>query len=410
MAEERIHFGQQAEYNAALALQHLVRYALVRKFCRGKRVLDVACGEGYGSFLMKSWGAREVIGVDNSGEAIRIANSLFSRKGIQFVRGDAQSLDRVLRGYNQFDLIVSFETIEHVNDSRRFVELLKQQRSEPGIVIISCPNDFAGFDPTQVNEYHVRKFTLRDFQELTVDVLGTADQWLIGTPLQGMVHYKLGSPMDEGLHDRAIEALSYRPLDNTIIIPSQLDLRPASDDCVHYVGIWGSIIKENAAVSAISYKAFVGPWRSAEIFQKENETLQLESQQLQIKNSDLSQCVAHLRSDLQVAKQDLEKLNDQKRGLVQEISDISEQTRNIVAEQHTRLVSYQQMVSQLHERSVHLDAELDDVRNRLSEWERFSASRSYRLTKMYYGLYGAPIFNRLLRNGRQAIRMLRKLS
>lgn len=54
---ERLDFGEGANYNAIEASIHLGRYALARSVVRGRRVLDAACGEGYGSTLLKKWGA-----------------------------------------------------------------------------------------------------------------------------------------------------------------------------------------------------------------------------------------------------------------------------------------------------------------------------------------------------------------
>ena len=75
---ERLTFDGSAPYSALEAAIHLNRYLVVRGLCRGRRVLDIACGEGYGSFLMTDvWGASSVAGVDISHEAIDNARRLF---------------------------------------------------------------------------------------------------------------------------------------------------------------------------------------------------------------------------------------------------------------------------------------------------------------------------------------------
>jgi len=62
MSDERLHFTDSASgYNAMSAAEHMVRYHSVASLCRGKRVLDVACGEGYGSSLLAKWGALAAI-------------------------------------------------------------------------------------------------------------------------------------------------------------------------------------------------------------------------------------------------------------------------------------------------------------------------------------------------------------
>ena len=90
--------------------EHLHRYAFASEFVRGKQVLDIACGEGYGSEMLARAAAR-VIGVDISPEAIDHATRSYgSRNGLQFLQGSAAALPL---DDASIDVIVSFETIEH---------------------------------------------------------------------------------------------------------------------------------------------------------------------------------------------------------------------------------------------------------------------------------------------------------
>ena len=61
---ERLDISEKNKYSATEASIHLTRYLTAKKFIQGKTVLDIACGEGYGSYLMKKWGAKTVQGVD----------------------------------------------------------------------------------------------------------------------------------------------------------------------------------------------------------------------------------------------------------------------------------------------------------------------------------------------------------
>ena len=71
MTVERLHLAPGAmDYNSMLAAEHVVRYAFAAALCRGRRVLDVACGEGYGSAMLAAAGAAQVVGVDISQEAV----------------------------------------------------------------------------------------------------------------------------------------------------------------------------------------------------------------------------------------------------------------------------------------------------------------------------------------------------
>ncbi|HET8995122.1 MAG TPA: methyltransferase domain-containing protein, partial [Acetobacteraceae bacterium] len=73
MATERLHMSGEQPYHGFEAAAHVARYALLRPACAQRRVLDIACGEGYGSALLAGWGARSVVGVDISAAAIASA-------------------------------------------------------------------------------------------------------------------------------------------------------------------------------------------------------------------------------------------------------------------------------------------------------------------------------------------------
>src|SRR5215472_8753793 len=99
MALERYHFDSsdgRSSYNAYFAAEHLVRYHALRELVAGKRVLDVACGEGYGSYLLATWGAARVVGVDIAPDAIEVARRIFPHHNISYVLGDACNLSKVL--------------------------------------------------------------------------------------------------------------------------------------------------------------------------------------------------------------------------------------------------------------------------------------------------------------------------
>src|SRR5678816_4696771 len=83
---ERLTFSDSTAYNGLEAAIHSARYSIVRPMCSDKRVLDVACGEGYGCHLMSAWGARHVDGVDVSAEAVEGARRLFGSDTVYFTK------------------------------------------------------------------------------------------------------------------------------------------------------------------------------------------------------------------------------------------------------------------------------------------------------------------------------------
>ncbi len=144
--------------------EHWHRYALARRFARGKRVLDVACGEGYGSALIASVAA-SVLGIDIDAETVRHAQSRYAdQSNLRFAVGDATRLD-VTEG--AFDLVISFETVEHVAKQDELIAGLRRALAPGGVALISSPDrrtyaEATGFS----NPYHVRELDRDEFEAL----------------------------------------------------------------------------------------------------------------------------------------------------------------------------------------------------------------------------------------------------
>ncbi|MEO8459137.1 MAG: methyltransferase domain-containing protein [Dokdonella sp.] len=134
--------------------EHWHRYAFAYGLANGKRVLDAACGEGYGSDLLARV-ADTVVGMDISSEAIQHAASRYRRPNLQFERGDVTALKRA-RG--EFDLIVSFETLEHVEAQSALIEGFTYALNDTGLLLISSPDKHTYSEVLGTrNEFHVRE-------------------------------------------------------------------------------------------------------------------------------------------------------------------------------------------------------------------------------------------------------------
>ncbi len=144
--------------------EHWHRYAFALPFARGRRVLDAACGEGYGSNLLASVAA-EVTGVDIADEAVAHARARYgTRTNLRYAQGDASALRFDDAG---FDLVVSFETLEHLHEQEALVAGFARMLAPGGLLLISSPDratysDVAGFR----NEYHVRELYRDEFTAL----------------------------------------------------------------------------------------------------------------------------------------------------------------------------------------------------------------------------------------------------
>ena len=135
--------------------EHWHRYVFARSLVLGKRVLDAACGEGYGTALLADT-ASTVVGIDISDTAIAHARSRYgTRANLRFERGDCTALEVADAA---FDVIVSFETLEHVAAQEALIAGFARALAPDGILIVSSPDkktysDDRGFS----NEFHVRE-------------------------------------------------------------------------------------------------------------------------------------------------------------------------------------------------------------------------------------------------------------
>ena len=122
-----------------IAYEHWHRYAFARRFVAGKRALDVACGEGYGSALLASVAA-SVVGVDVAPDVVAHASSRYEdRRNLSFTTGSAA---RLPIADASVDAVISFETIEHLprEEQSRMIDEIARVLTADGVLILSAPN------------------------------------------------------------------------------------------------------------------------------------------------------------------------------------------------------------------------------------------------------------------------------
>jgi ubiquinone/menaquinone biosynthesis C-methylase UbiE len=146
--------------------EHIYRYVFAAGLTKGKTVLDVACGTGYGAGYMAKKGAKKAVGVDISAEAANYAWERYGRgKGTDFVCADGLRLPFTDAS---FDAVVSFETIEHIRQYGKFLAECRRVLKQDGLLVCSTPNRriFSPNLPKPINTFHVKEFWPDEFRRL----------------------------------------------------------------------------------------------------------------------------------------------------------------------------------------------------------------------------------------------------
>ena len=144
--------------------EHYHRYALATRWCVNARTLDAACGEGYGSAMLAQ-AAASVEGVDISPQAIEHAREKYGPlPGVGFQVANCTQLPF---GDQEFDRVVSFETLEHLAEQDELLAEFKRVLKPDGCLILSSPDKATYSDGQEsVNEYHVRELYRDELEAL----------------------------------------------------------------------------------------------------------------------------------------------------------------------------------------------------------------------------------------------------
>lgn len=150
-----------------LHLIHEAAYNYAAKASIDKTVLDLGCNTGYGSNIIGKI-CKAISGVDVSENAINFAIREFSNSGIDFKVVDGKNLPFQ---DNQFNMITSFQVIEHIVDCSNFINELKRVLSPNGFVVFTTPNSCIRLDPgmNPWNTFHVKEYTAHEIENLLLN-------------------------------------------------------------------------------------------------------------------------------------------------------------------------------------------------------------------------------------------------
>lgn len=144
-------------------LEHLHRYAISFELVKGKKVLDIACGEGYGVNLLAQY-ASHVTGIDIDNGTIQKAKKKYQKENLTFLAGSALQLPAE---NHSFDIITCFETLEHLTEHDRLLRELKRVLVPGGILLVSTPDKLNYSDNSHYkNPFHQKELYGQEFKEL----------------------------------------------------------------------------------------------------------------------------------------------------------------------------------------------------------------------------------------------------
>lgn len=138
--------------------EHVFRYAFAVDFIAGLTVLDIASGEGYGTKMLSRY-ASKITGVDIDPEAVDHAKIKY---GLDFRIGSAEAIPVE---DESVDVVVSFETIEHVPDPFLFIEEAARVLKKDGLFIVSTPNKDVYRHDQESNPFHCSEMSRPEFEK-----------------------------------------------------------------------------------------------------------------------------------------------------------------------------------------------------------------------------------------------------
>lgn len=224
------------EIKGAIWYEHWHRYSVMLPVARGRRVLDAACGEGYGSWLLAQ-SAAEVVGVDIDTVAIGHARARYAtRTNLRYVQASCTALPLPEASV---DLIVSFETIEHLEGQQAMLAEFSRVLTPGGALVISSPNKATYSEESgYANEFHVREL----FRDELSAMLGAHFPQQVWYGQRVLAHSLLWKEQQEALGGTQIVEL----------VDDRVELRAAPAPPMYFVVVCGaheSVLPQFSALS-----------------------------------------------------------------------------------------------------------------------------------------------------------------
>lgn len=155
---------QSSQQDWLIYLMHAATYAFAQSYVTGKRVLDYGTGSGWGADRIAET-AQNITGVDVAEDAIAHANAHYRRDNLAFQLVDPNAPLPFADG--SFDVVMSFQVIEHVHDVDFYLSEIRRVLASGGIVLMATPDRSTRLLPWQRpwNRWHVREYSARALRQ-----------------------------------------------------------------------------------------------------------------------------------------------------------------------------------------------------------------------------------------------------
>ena len=362
---ERVIPGQ---VDADLWAEHVSRYAFAARWAPGARVLDLGCGEGYGTAELASR-ARIAVGLDLSTEAVLHAKAAYALPNVSFLPASVTSVP--FRD-GSFDLITAFEVIEHLDDWRTLLSEARRLLQFGGVFLVSTPNKEYYIDSrgsSGPNPFHTHEFEFDEFRTVLKEFFPQCTV-LLQNHLEAFAFYQHGVPsaiegrMDgvRGTPQQAHFFLAVCSLGSAPPLPGFLFVHEGSN-----------VLRERE--------------KHVEILQKELQDAKVQFAALHAAHDELT---LHLEEQNRWALRTGEELASSRRDLATLLENLTAAEATVVERTHwaQRLAAeVQELGTQLRVQTEQLSAQAEDLEARLNMW------RSSRWTKLGRKLSLGPDLN-----------------
>jgi SAM-dependent methyltransferase len=337
--------------------EHVARYAFAARLAKGRRVLDAGCGSGYGAAKLAQ-GAREVLGIDVSQEAVDEARQQYKAANLRFECADCLAIPAA---DGSFDLVVAFEIIEHLKDWRGFLRQVRRVLASDGQFVVSTPNRLyyaeARAEPGP-NPFHVHEF---DYDEFRGELRGVFPH--VTVYLENHTDAIVFTQATAGLMDAAVDEADAKP-----------------EHAHFFVAVCGS--SANTAVPGLTWVP-----RAANMLREREQHIQVLETQLEERITRVVQLQDELASEQAKARARIDELEAELRGAVETATRLAGELDAKVSELGRCVEHLHTAEGTVEERTAWArrnEADADDLRR------RFQALWSTRWVRLGFKLRTLP--------------------